>query len=367
MLQILKQMIETSPNQSISYSEYMNTVLYHPVHGYYMKEKEKIGRNGDFYTSSNLSNVFGRLFARLWSSILKEGSINICEIGGGNGRFANAVLEEWKNISPDTYKNLSYTIVETSSYHQKLQYNTITDKQKIVQINDLKEIKNFEGIIFSNELFDAFPVDVIECKENCLYEVRISVNSNGELQEVFFSLENEEIFDFLTEQNITLQNGQRMEIPLAMKKYIIELSKCISKAVIFTVDYGYTYEQWREPIHFDGSLRGFYQHQLIKNPLAFPGEMDLTTHIHFDALISIGEKMGLHFVNKWRQDEFLLRAGIIQFLQENMDPNPFSEKSKQNRAIRSLVIDGGISSAFHVVVQEKNMNVQWDSLLRSYL
>lgn len=364
MKKILKEMIEASPNYSISYSTYMESVLYHPVHGYYMKEKIKIGTKGDFYTTSNLSNVFGRLFARLWSSILKEKSIHICEIGAGAGRFADAVLTEWQKISPKSYSQLSYTIVETSPYHRTLQQQTITDYQKVIQLTSLDELTNFEGIIFSNELFDAFPVEVIECREDQLYEVRISLNSNEELCEVFVPLENKDILDFLAEQTITLQNGQRFEIPLAMKKYLIDLNERIHKGILFAVDYGYTNEEWMEPIHADGSLRGFYQHQLVKNPLLHPGDMDLTTHIHFDALITIGERAGLCFVNKWRQDQFLLKAGILDLLQENRDSNPFSEKSKQNRAIRSLIMDSGMSSAFHVIVQEKNMDVGWKSVLQ---
>src|SRR5690606_5195078 len=113
------------------------------------------------------------------------------------------------------------------------------------------------------------------------------------------------------------------------------------------------------PARQKGSLRGYYKHQLMDNPLEHPGDMDLTTHIHFDTLISMGEKHGFEFVTKFRQDEFLLAAGILTFLQDNFDSNPFSEISKQNRAIRSLIMDGGMSSAFHVLIQQKNVEIKW--------
>ncbi len=46
---ILKEWMEKEKDYSISYSTYMNLALYAEEHGYYMKEREKIGRQGDFF------------------------------------------------------------------------------------------------------------------------------------------------------------------------------------------------------------------------------------------------------------------------------------------------------------------------------
>lgn len=45
---ILKEWMEKEKDYSISYSTYMKLALYAEEHGYYMKEREKIGRQGDF-------------------------------------------------------------------------------------------------------------------------------------------------------------------------------------------------------------------------------------------------------------------------------------------------------------------------------
>lgn len=45
---ILREWMGKEKDYSISYSTYMNLVLYTEGHGYYMKEREKIGRQGDF-------------------------------------------------------------------------------------------------------------------------------------------------------------------------------------------------------------------------------------------------------------------------------------------------------------------------------
>jgi SAM-dependent MidA family methyltransferase len=84
--------------------------------------------------------------------------------------------------------------------------------------------------------------------------------------------------------------------------------------------------------------------------------MDLTTHIHLDTLCHKGEQVGLTLVAMLKQYKFLLRGGLLEYLQETYDPNPFSEVSKQNRAIRNLLLDDGISASFTVVMQKKELN-----------
>lgn len=371
MIDIVKSLIQQSAKNSISYSDFMETVLYHPIEGYYIKEQEKVGKEGDFYTSSNVGDIFGKLFAKVFIDIYEKYQLPlvICEFGGGNGRFAKAVLEEWSKRSPETFAHLQYYMIESSPYHLKLQRESI-DSINFMQMKNIEELKekleSFEGIIFSNELFDAFPVDVVVNKDGILYEVRVTVDEDGSLIETEVICEKEELVTWLIEHDINLEHGQRIEIPLLMDNWFQTISRFLSNGLIFTIDYGYTTEEWMEDIHRDGSLRGYYKHQMVKNPLLFPGQMDLTTHIHLDAVRKSGLKNDISYLGMLRQDEFLLRAGITSFLEENYDPNPFSELSKQNRAIRSL-ITSGISSSFHVIVQQKGLDhIQLERILPKF-
>lgn len=369
MINILRDIITNSKDNVITYEDYMSTVLYHPENGYYMKPGEKVGKKGDFITTSNISSIFGILFARVFHMLIEQEKISpyICEIGGGNGRFAKAVLDELSDNYKETYEKLIYLIIETSPYHQALQKEILPIGDKIVQYENIdeaaSEYSSFNGIVFSNELFDAFPVRVIEKKDDQLFEVKVTIGDDNNLAERLSKLTDRKILGYLADSEIALENGQRFEVPLAMLQYLEQLSKFIKSGVVFTIDYGYTNEEWRQPAHKEGSLRGYYKHQLIRDPLLHPGDMDLTTHIHFDSLVSYGDKLGFKQVRKMRQDEFLLAAGILSFLEQNYDPNPFSEKSKRNRAIRSLIMDGSMSSMFHVVIQEKNSEVNWDNIL----
>jgi SAM-dependent MidA family methyltransferase len=91
--------------------------------------------------------------------------------------------------------------------------------------------------------------------------------------------------------------------------------------------------------------------------------MDLTTHIHLDALSRAFTEEGMHSICTKNQGEFLVSAGILEYLEDNFDPNPFSEQSKRNRAIRSLILDSGWSNGFHVLIHEKNNHGSWAGIV----
>ncbi|XJZ26211.1 class I SAM-dependent methyltransferase [Bacillota bacterium Lsc_1132] len=356
MISYLQNLIDRSPSKLITYSEYIEAALYHPQYGYYMKDQQKIGREGDFITTSNISDIFGRIVAKWFSQLIQQYQLApvFCEVGAGNGRFARAFLEEWV----DSVKApLHYRIVESSPYHRKLQKERLQPDFDVEQYESIEEIPPINGVIFSNELFDALPVHVIEKENGQLYEIMVGLKE-GKLYEQKVPLEDEAIFAFLKESSLNLGEKQRIEIPLSMKNMLEHFAAVLTKGFVVTVDYGYSNEEWMEPSKKNGSLRGYFQHRMVENVLLHPGEMDITSHVHFDGLQQIGEEFRLEFVTKLRQDEFLLAAGILKELESHFDPNPFSAVSKRNRAIRSLIMSSSMSAFFHVLIQQKNLNVK---------
>ncbi len=353
MITYLQKLISHSPSNLLSYADFIEAALYHPEFGYYMKEKQKIGRQGDFITTSNISDVYGRLMAKWFSFVCKKNNLPpvFCELGAGNGRFAQAFLHYWI----ETIKTpIQYRIIETSPYHRKLQRELLESCPAVCQLESLTDLNGFEGMIFSNELFDALPVHVIEKENGELFEVMIGLK-NEQLVEQKVPLINQEILTFLQENQLDLNENQRIEIPLAMGKVLHQISTVLTRGFVVTADYGYSREEWLDPGRARGSLRGFYQHKLVDNVLLHPGEMDITAHIHMDHLIQKGEHLNLQFVMKLGQDEFLLKAGILKELEDHYDANPFSDVSRRNRAIRSLLMPGGISSYFQIVIQQKGL------------
>jgi SAM-dependent MidA family methyltransferase len=353
-------LLNKRPDQQMSIRDYMEAVLYDPVHGYYMRSNEKVGKKGDFYTSSNLADMFGRILGRWFISTIQQLSVEpiICELGAGTGKVAKSILLLIREEYPDIYQNTKYYIVEKSPYHQTLLKKEFLDFQNVRVFRHLDELPSIDGIMFSNELFDAFPIHVIEMKDGNLYEIFVNAQK-GKLTEVYQPLTNENICSFIRQQNINLNEGQRFEVPLDMVKYLEKLTPLIGKGMLVTIDYGYTNEEWMERIHQKGSLRGFYRHQMIEDILLYPGRMDITSHIHFDALDYYGSNLGLKKEGLLLQDEFLIKAGILNDLIEHNGQDPFSESSRRNRAILSLISSGGISPHFRVLFQSKGVHTDF--------
>ncbi|MGM9926244.1 MAG: class I SAM-dependent methyltransferase [Bacillus sp. (in: firmicutes)] len=357
MKNILKIFLDSNSNSLMTYKDFIQLALYHSTAGYYQQEKEKIGAIGDFYTSSNVSDVFGRALGRWFLHIFStyQLPLQIIEIGSGTGRTAHAILSYIQEHNNNVFQKLCYISIETSSYHRQKQEEILEHFDNVMYVADIEQLKCIEGIVFSNELFDAFPVHVVEKKAGVIYEVMVGMQEDSFI-EVYRVLDNQAIIDYLDEQELQLANGQRIEIPLPMKQYYSYLCEKINQAVLVTIDYGYTNEEWQEAIHRKGSLRGYRHHRMVENVLKGPGEMDITSHIHWDALQRIGETFGAHTQALLPQHEFLLACGILEELQNAWGMDAFSPQHTRNRAIRTLIQPGQISSYFKVLIQTKGFN-----------
>src|SRR5277367_5256160 len=102
----------------ISFSRYMELCLYDDELGYYSRHAAQFGKAGDFYTSSDIHAVFGRLLARqfdeMWRALGSPEQITLQELGPGRGLFAQDVLDWSEKKSPDFFRALRYVLDERS-------------------------------------------------------------------------------------------------------------------------------------------------------------------------------------------------------------------------------------------------------------
>ncbi|WP_096188432.1 class I SAM-dependent methyltransferase [Evansella halocellulosilytica] len=349
-----------------SYATFMNCALYDEDIGYYMSNEDKLGKQGDFYTSNHVHPVFGETFGRFFADIFHKEAIlpMVIEWGAGDGRFAFSILRYFYEYEPFIYDQMNYIIIEASSFHRSILEEKLKDYTSKVHLfesfEDVKrEFPNGEGILFSNEFIDAFPIHVVQKKDGTLFECMVQNNDNGSLEEIAVKCSNVSLDEWLSHYGPTdLPDGHRIEICLNMKRWLIDISRWIRKGALITVDYGYTNEEWTEPEHREGSLRGYYHHEMVADPLKHIGKMDLTFHVQWDAFNMIAEELGWLKLYHDTQDRFLKHAGIFRFLSHNTSMNltPFSEDYKRNRAIQSFVHPGGISSSFQVNIQTKQLH-----------
>ncbi|WLR43925.1 SAM-dependent methyltransferase [Bacillus carboniphilus] len=263
----------------ISFAKYMELCLYHETFGYYTKEQEKIGKSGDYVTSSVLSSIFAEMIAEYYVYLVIEHHIQpaFCEIGAGNGAFFKEFKEWLKKISEEIYEKSMFIAIEKSPHHQ-LQFKKAT--QYSVQVK--RELPNkFSGMIFSNEWLDALPVHVVTRKEGQLFEVFIT-SQEEQLKEVLIPLENQRIEKIIENYQTPILEGHRIELSLKMLDELYRVNLAVDHGILMTIDYGYEHRDLYDSSLKDGSLRGYKNHQMITNLLDEPFSHDITSHILID-------------------------------------------------------------------------------------
>lgn len=333
----------------------MEICLYDEEHGYYTSNKQKTGKAGDFYTSPGVHGVFSRVIARIITHSISSEELKpvVVDVGSGDGNFICSFLREVQTYNKELFNNLEYYVVESSPYHQKLIESKTRDFPMVnvfTSFNELlQEVPVLNGVLFSNELLDAFPVRVVEKRVGDLVEVNVGLDSTEKLIEVYKPCTDANVLNWIKNYGYSISEGQRIEVPLYMTSWVERVANWMEKGRMYTIDYGFTDEEWEHPARRSGSLRGYYKHQLVTDPLELPGEMDLTTHIPIDAYRRIGEKHNLKWVECELQGRFLTNNGLLDFVQEHKDSDPFSNAHKQNRAINWLAQ----MNQFQVIVQKK--------------
>lgn len=341
----------------ITMEEFMGHALYHPIEGYYMKQNVKIGKNGDFYTASLVSDVFAKVWANLFVRTIADNNLDpiVVEFGGGSGHFARQVQESW---SLRSIEHVSYVIVEPSPYHaslleKKLAGFPITILCSLDEL--IQRYPSFKGIIFANEVLDAFPLRIFKRRNEEWYEKGVSFHKNTEnLCFVYRQLENsslqkklDEIFSFRDKTN-------ELEVSFSMLTWLKTIYEWIEKeSCLFFVDYGLIGEEWNTTHLKEGSIRGYYRHQIQNNPLAFPGMMDITYHIDWEQVIKAGKDSDVTTLRLKNQGDFLLEEGLLSLLKDTQSLDPFSIEHKRNRAIRSFLLDHTLANGFQVIQQKK--------------
>ncbi|MBF0709255.1 SAM-dependent methyltransferase [Alkalihalobacillus hwajinpoensis] len=354
--------IERSPGGAISFEKFMTLSLYHERYGYYQVNQPKTGRNGDFYTSTSVHDIFPRVMARVLIADIHKHNLEpfIVDAGSGDGNFIASFLDEVKQKDQALFHQLTYCVIEASQYHRRL------IKEKVHGLNvrmysSLSEIKNdvpiLNGILLSNELLDAFPVRVVEKFQKQLYEVCVGIDHRGSFREIYKPCTDAKLIKWLNHHDVVLAEDQRFEVPLIMSDWLYKTGEWISEGKVYTIDYGYTNEEWQHPARKRGSLRGYRKHQLMEDVLRYPGEMDLTTHVSIDAIEKIGIENGLEWLECLPQGQFLLKHDLLSFIKQVNPDKPFSNEQKQNRAIRWLAE----SNQFLVMIQEKRQRKKDDA------
>jgi SAM-dependent MidA family methyltransferase len=342
----------------IPFSRYMELCLYDDDFGYYSRSTEKFGKAGDFYTSSDVHAVFGRLLARqfnqMWHVLGSPGRIELIEFGPGRGLFAQDVLAWSEKKYPDFFSCLRYVLVERSfALRKRIAENLDSHlaSGRAMLKSDLAEdfsAPDVPTIAFANEFFDAFPVEIVG--ERGSLRVNISGDKFGETWDPASSEE----LNFLDQYSVRPEFGERLEASLTAQQHMQQIA-ARGRGFVVVIDYGYTREEQLAGRH-RGTLKVIRQHSISGSPYEAPGEQDITADVNFTALAGTAEKHGMQTYKPVTQSQFLLGIGEAnQFADVFEECRVPQERAKVALQLKHLVTPAGMGESFHVMVGYKGV------------
>jgi len=362
----LKRLIISEINLKgpITFSQFMELCLYHPIYGYYQSNRIKVGKNGDFFTSPCVHPLFGGLVAKQLSQMaefLEGETFDILEIGCGNGFLASDILDWCKQKRAQFYKTIKYYLLEANPKFLNYQKERLLEHEKEGKLFylDQEDFKNarlrIQGCIISNELIDSFPVHRVILHNGILKEAYVN-QKNGKLIEQWGKISDIRIYEYLNSMGINLQEAQMVEVNLKAIQWIEEVSRCLKKGFVITIDYGYLSQELFDVSRASGTLLCYYRHNISDNFFKKLGKQDITSHVNFTALIKKGEEVGLTFTGLVPQFQFLISLGLLQeleSLEKGLDP---IEALKLRLTLKHLIEpDIGMGEVFKVLIQHKGI------------
>ncbi len=400
LCQLLIQRIHQSPQQRISFADYMDCVLHHPQQGYYAAHRAKIGAQGDFFTAPHLGADFGQLLATqfddMWNALGKPQPFTLVEMGAGQGLLAVDVLNALQRQTPDLFACLHYTIIEQSNIlvaEQRQQLQRFASQWGELNLcwQALEEISpnSIIGCCFSNELVDAFPIHQIAIQNGQLHEIYVTIADDNGLQNpvsgedvlpfqaddvvqnrvrfvettgVPSTLNLANYFDFvgIALPSDAYPNGYRSEVNLAALDWIEHVANRLQRGYLLTIDYGYPATRYYSPVRTQGTLQCYHQHRFHDDPYVYIGQQDITAHVDFTALERQGECCGLQTIGFTQQALFLMALGLgdriaaLSATEETLVGAALNDRLRRREALHALMDPNGLGK-FGVLIQSKGL------------
>ncbi|MDB5519318.1 MAG: hypothetical protein JWQ17_6076 [Tardiphaga sp.] len=158
LLSDIKRLIKTAGPMPVW--RYMQLCLTHPTHGYYVS-RDPLGREGDFITAPEVSQMFGELLglwaASVWKAMGSPPQIQLIELGPGRGTMMVDALRALR-VLPPLYQALSVHLVEINPMLLEKQKAALSGVRNVEWHASIDEIPRGPSIILANEYFDVLPV-----------------------------------------------------------------------------------------------------------------------------------------------------------------------------------------------------------------
>jgi SAM-dependent MidA family methyltransferase len=286
----------------IPVERFMELALTHPTLGYYTT-RNPFGVEGDFITAPEISQMFGELLglwaAQVWSQIGAPETVRLVELGPGRGTLMADALRAAR-AAPEFFDAIHVELVEASDIQIEQQRQALEGCGRPVNWHrSVEEVPSGPAIFLANEFFDALPVRHYVNSPEGWRERLVGLDEDGAL---IFGLSGE-VEPYI---KVKAEDGAVLEISAAAQRLITRIAAriVIENGALLAVDYGYDHTTLGE------TLQAVKAHEYV-DPLAEPGEADLTTHVDFSALSRAARAANAQVLGPVGQGDFLREIGIV--------------------------------------------------------
>lgn len=295
----LKERLRAEIAQSgpMGVDDFMVRCLHDPLDGYYAT-RPAIGAAGDFVTAPMVSQMFGELIglwlAQAWRDAGAPPRALLVEAGPGDGTLMSDILRAAR-IAPGFLAACELWLIETSPPLRARQAERLAgaDPRWAWSLADLPD--DAPLFVVANELLDCLPARQFQHTERGWGERVVGLGPDGELA---FGLR--PASGCFPEAPI----GAVVERSPAQAAFATELAGRIVRqgGAALLIDYGAA-----EASPGD-TLQALAGHRKV-DPLAQPGEADLTVHADFPAVLAAARGAGAR-AGLLTQGDFLRRLGV---------------------------------------------------------
>jgi SAM-dependent MidA family methyltransferase len=334
---------------------------------------------GDYYTSVSVGPLFGELLAfqfDVWCRESGGGLFQVLEAGAHDGRLAADILAAWSRRSPESAGEFEYLILEPSARRQARQQTTLrehADRVRWFRAWEELPVAGVVGVIFANELLDAFPVHRLgwDAATRTWFEWGVRAESDrlvwGRMPQYNLKSQISNLkllgpgpdqalepaafvwpWELPAELLAALPDGFTTEICPTAATWWRQAASALRRGRLLTFDYGLRADEFFRPERSGGTLRAFHRHRAGSDLLANVGGQDLTASVNFTMLKIAGEQVGLRTEDWCSQTHFLTRIAE-QTLRTPAEFGPWTHQ--RTRQVQTLIHPEHLGRAFSVLVQ----------------
>jgi len=299
----IKKLIKSSGPMPVW--RYMELCLTHPNYGYYIS-RDPLGREGDFTTSPEVSQMFGELLGlwvgSVWKAIGSPSLLRLIELGPGRGTLMADALRALR-VLPPLYQALSIHLVEINPVLREKQKAALSGVRIIAWHDSLDQVPNGPAVILANEYFDVLPIHQAVKRETGWHERTVEIDDGGKLAFGFAP-------DPMPRFEVLLPPVVRAAPIGAVFEWRsdTEIMKIATRmrdqgGAALIIDYGHVRSDAGD------TFQAIARHSFA-DPLKNPGQADVTAHVDFQALARAAEDLGARVHGPVPQGDFLKWIGI---------------------------------------------------------